>query len=253
MMIITPHKQRRFDLSPSQFRPEEFSLLNNTELSPCRIDSLGMSAMWPAGFQPNMFGTFDPDFSLFGNGYDFPDPDSEESFLGDGDEDDGEKNLNIHDFINLDDLISNADENDEHTDEGNAGGAETPSRRPSAAPSGNSESNTDVHPLLEHLTNNADRVGAFRLNQVNQQLILNGQATQESLAFSNPLYHGTLRGIKHGNLSGAATPLTPERRHKKSFAKSPSELTQRKRKAPDVDNSVHKKQRSISDVRKMHI
>lgn len=100
--------------------------------------------------------------------------------------------------------------------------------------------------LYQHL-HGTGRVGAFRKNQDNQKLISNGVATQESLAFSNPLYHGTLRGIKQGNLQGASTPLTPERRPKRSMFPS-METSQGKRKVSEVDERPRKRPRTFTDA-----
>ncbi|KAI3391078.1 hypothetical protein diail_7973, partial [Diaporthe ilicicola] len=232
MMVITPQKKRRFDviLDPAQFQPDYFSFPNVSQTSPIMGNpgSLMMSAMSSANFFAGSlmdFQTVGPAEAFFPSGAEpYMGDDSEDSWLVDAeqeDEDAEERNLNIEDFLDFGDIGSDGQDEADKSDDGNTDG--TPSRRSSMAPSALGDSNTDVHPLLSHLTNNADAVGAFRRNQVNQQLILNGQATQESLAFSNPLYHGTLRGIKHGSLGGAATPLTPERRHKKALAKSPSE------------------------------
>ncbi|KUI63602.1 hypothetical protein VM1G_10287 [Cytospora mali] len=267
MMIITPQKKRRFDvvLDPEQFQTDYFSLPTTNQSSSIigNPGALMMSAMSSANFFAGGamdFQTVGPTEAFFPAASDpyveFMGDESEDSFLVEADdEDDGEeKNLNIEDFLDFGEGDTDgegqaADNDDGITDI-------TPSRRASTAPSATSDSNTDVHPLLSHFTNNADAVGAFRRNQVNQQLILNGQATQESLAFSNPLYHGTLRGIKHGSLGGAATPLTPERRHKKALAKSPSDAVNQKRKASTLgadDGHVRKRQQSISDVKAMHL
>ena len=76
------------------------------------------------------------------------------------------------------------------------------------------ETDNKVPPLLAHFGKNSDAVGAFRRNQINQQLIYSNKATAESLAFSGPYTMGTLRGIKHGSFSAVATPITPPRRPK---------------------------------------
>lgn len=265
MMIITPQKKRRFDvLDPEQFQTDYFSLPLANQTSPIMSNpgALMMSAMSSANFFAGGamdFQTIGPAEAFFPAASDpfveFVGDESEDSFLVEADDEDYvESNLNIEDFLDFGEGDTDGEGHAVDNDDGLTDG--TPSRRASTAPSAASDSNTDVHPLLSHFTNNADAVGAFRRNQVNQQLILNGQATQESLAFSNPLYHGTLRGIKHGSLGGAATPLTPERRHKKALAKSPSEAVLQKRKASAMtgeNGQAHKKQRSISDVKAMHL
>lgn len=187
------------------------------------------------------------EFINFAANQDYPDSVEEQSYDDMEEEDDGEKNLNIEDFIDMNNLNDLCAPDDEISGEGDINGAETPSRRPSTISNGLTGSGLHDHPLLKHLQA-IDCVGAFRLNQDNQKLIANGVATKESLGFSNPLFHGTLRGIKQGNLQGAATPLTPERRHKKVVAKSPLEINKMKRKASEADNNTHKRQRSTSDV-----
>lgn len=267
MMIITPQrKQRRFDvvLDQEQFQPDYFSLPTTTQTSPIigNPGALMMSAMSSANFFAGGamdFQTVGPTEAFFPAASDpfveFVGGESEDSFLEEADDEDFvEKNLNIEDFLDFGEEESDADDQAAEHDDGTTTDV-TPSRRGSTAPSATSDSNADVHPLLSHFANNADAVGAFRRNQVNQQLILNGQATQESLAFANPLYHGTLRGIKHGSLGGAATPLTPERRHKKANAKTPSD-TNNKRKPSNLaieSGYAQKRQRSISDVKAMHL
>ncbi|EFX00514.1 hypothetical protein CMQ_7516 [Grosmannia clavigera kw1407] len=108
---------------------------------------------------------------------------------------------------------------------------------------------------------NADAVGAFRRNQIDQQLIYSNKATAESLAFSGPYIMGTLRGIKNGSLEAVATPITPPRRRKRhsislrhdEYIRSPLGAAVQKRKAsgPPAEGSAadHKRQRSISEVK----
>lgn len=266
MMIITPQKKQRYNvvLDPEQFQTDYFSLPTVTQSSPIlgNPGALMMSAMSSSNFFAGGtmdFQTVGPAEAFFPAASDpyveFVGDESEDSFLVEADDSDHEeKNLNIEDFLDFGEGDTDGEGHAADNDDGITDAS--PSRRASTAPSATSDSNTDVHPLLSHFTNNADAVGAFRRNQVNQQLILNGQATQESLAFSNPLYHGTLRGIKHGSLGGAATPLTPERRHKKSIPKNPSEAVLHKRKVSGLagdDGYPHKKQRNISDVHSMHL
>lgn len=256
MMVIRP-PPRRPKFSGLAFDQSAFPGLLPADSSPMKNDNVMFSQPLPFNNMP-----WFPDpaegsaFNNFGFSFDQALGDSgEESFNDEDVEDDGEKNLNIEDFLDLEGLEDKDDEEAVEAEEGDIDGVETPSRRPSTSTNGQgnglSGSGLHNHALLKHLKS-IDRVGAFRINQANQKLILNGQATQDSLAFSNSLYHGTLRGIKQGNLKGASTPLTPERRHKKAFAKSPLETTQVKRKAPEVDsnssNGAHKRHRSLSDI-----
>ena len=109
---------------------------------------------------------------------------------------------------------------------------------------------------MSHL--NSETVGAFRRNQINQQLILSNQATQDSLAFSGPYNFTALKGLRTDRFDTAGIPLTPIRRHKKQvndFIRSPLESMSAKRKASSEapDAGGHKKQRSISDVNYLHI
>lgn len=138
------------------------------------------------------------------NGEFYAEVDSDDSELGmDPEVDEGEAELDIGDFVRFDNTDS---EDDEELEFGFDSAANSPTKKDADS--------QEMHPLLNHLTNNADAVGAFRRNQINQQLILSDRATQESLSFSGPYYHGTLRGIKTGSLETVTTPITPARRRK---------------------------------------
>lgn len=157
-------------------------------------------------------------------------------------EDEVEMNLDINDFITWDG-DGGASSGDEG--EGNWEPASTPAR-PSTA---NSEKE-----VLSHL--NSETVGAFRRNQINQQLILSNQATQDSLAFSGPYNYTALKGLKSDRFDTAAVPLTPIRRHKKQMSdltRSPLESASAKRKASGEAGGGHKRHRSISDVNLLRI
>ncbi|CAK7201751.1 hypothetical protein SEUCBS139899_004463 [Sporothrix eucalyptigena] len=148
------------------------------------------------------------------------------------------------------------------------------SRRPSFAASSSigaddeqdeedDDTDSNVPPLLAHFGKNTDAVGAFRRNQINQQLIYSNKATAESLAFSGPYTMGTLRGIKTGSFGAVATPITPPRRPKQRQSmsgfgnvsdfstQSPQESTPQKRKASNAVSDAlhhHKRPRSISEL-----
>lgn len=260
MMIFTPQKKRRFDLSPSQLPSDYFSLPATTESSPIKAGDAPfiMNNLWPADdpmgplIMPHLTGMSDPFLSL---PLGISGPASESSSFPDDEEEDAEeKNLDINDFIMLDGDSEDEAQDDDNADDATSDLAEPSSLGPPAAP--NATNLTSFNSLLNHLTKRPNTVGAFRLNQTNQKLILNGEASQESLAFSNPYFHGTLRGIKEGSLGGASTPLTPERRRKKAPAKSPAETAAMKRKASGTDGEnsrAHKKHRSISDVSRMQL
>lgn len=157
-----------------------------------------------------------------------------------GEEDEEEKKLDIDDFITWNDDDSSGDE-----DQGTWDPTSTPVR-PSTA-----SSDCDV---LSHL--NSETVGAFRRNQINQQLILSNQATQDSLAFSGPYNYTALKGLKSDRFDTATVPLTPMRRHKRQMSdltRSPLETISTKRKASNEAGNGHKRHRSISDVNFLRI
>lgn len=156
-------------------------------------------------------------------------------------EDEGEKDLDVDHFLDFsedsEDEATNddAEEGETTTDgqkdkDGSAAGGDKP-----------------AFSILSHL--GGMNVGAFRRHQTTTQLIARGEATPDSLSFANPLFNGTLRGIRDGALPAAATSLTPERRRKPQPAKSPLENSSLKRRASAMAEGAHKKHKSISDVR----
>ncbi|KAG5970892.1 hypothetical protein E4U55_001423 [Claviceps digitariae] len=243
MMIFTPHRRRPLDLSPEQFN---FAWPIEEQNSPLLSNSANM--MLSAMFSSNTFGDFVNAQAMGPTEAFFPfSPETgtaEESPAGSiqGDEDDAEEKLDISDFITWDDSNSSGEEGD------NKGGWEhsTTPLRPTTA-----SSEIDV---LSHL--NSDTVGAFRRNQINQQLILSNKATQDSLVFSGPYNYSAIRGLKSDRFDTAGVPLTPIRRHKKhmgDLGRSPLEAVSAKRKASSEVDSSHKRQRSISDVNYLRI
>lgn len=235
MMIFTPHRRRQLDLSPEQFNfpwaieEQSPSLLSNSA-------NMMLSAM----FSSNTFGDFVNAQAMGPAEAFFPfqsaandDNSSTSPSMEDEDEDDEEK-LNINDFI----TFGEAADDESSGDEGNDDKWGASPKRPTTA-SGE---------VLSHL--NSDTVGAFRRNQINQQLILSNQATQDSLAFSGPYNYTALRGLKSDRFDTAAVPLTPVRRHKKQLSemnRAPLESASTKRKAPsEAGGSKHKRHRSIS-------
>ncbi|KAH6609737.1 hypothetical protein Trco_003083 [Trichoderma cornu-damae] len=247
MMIFTPHRRRQFDLSPEQFN---LPWAIEEQSSPLLSNSANM--MLSAMFSSNTFGDFVNAQTMGPAEAFFPFPseanvdDSSTSPSMDGhddDDDDDEEKLNINDFI----TFGEADDDESSGDEGNDGKWGATPKRPTAASS-------DMG-ALSHL--NSDTVGAFRRNQINQQLILSNQATQDSLAFSGPYNYTALRGLKSDRFDTAAIPLTPIRRHKKQvsdLARSPLESVSAKRKASSEASGSHRKRkRSISDVNFLRI
>ncbi|PSR92149.1 hypothetical protein BD289DRAFT_481176 [Coniella lustricola] len=262
MMIFTPRKKRHLQQLPtdyfslSKMAPDGASVLNpalNPELS------LDMMSLWQMAGQSNQL-YFEPTMKSSDVYWSLPlgfgNAPSEESFLDDGEDDlDEEKNLDIDDFIiydgNCEDDNQEADIIPADSEDGN-----NQSRRSSTATGAEHTLFTGASgDLLDHLTNTRS-VGAFRINQMQRKHILNGEATEDSIDFSNSYTVGALRGLKHGSLSGANTPLTPERRHKKRPVKSSLGGSNLKRKASGMatdSNLVHKKHRSISDLPTMSV
>ncbi|KAI5458763.1 hypothetical protein BGZ63DRAFT_362515 [Mariannaea sp. PMI_226] len=245
MMIFTPHRRRQIDLSPEQFNIP-WPLEDQT--SPILSNSANM--MLSAMFSSNTFGDFINTQAMGPAEAFFPFP-SEPGTADDsstapslhGDEDEEEKKLDINDFITWDD--GDDDDSSGEEDQGKWDPTSTPVR-PSTA-----SSEIDV---LSHL--NSETVGAFRRNQINQQLILSNQATQDSLAFSGPYNYTALKGLKSDRFDTAAVPLTPMRRHKKHMSdlgRSPLESLSAKRKASGDAGNGHKRHRSISDVNFLRI
>lgn len=261
MMIFTPRKKRDLQRIPTDY----FSLSKMAADGPSAANSalnndlsFDMMSFWQMAGQSNQLyfdNTIKPTDALWSLPLSVENAPSEESFLDDGEEDPEEKNLDIDDFIIFD---GNSEAGDQEG--GNAiGGSEDgtdQSRRSSTATGAEHTLFTGASgDLLDHLTNTRS-VGAFRINQMQRKHILNGEATEDSIDFSNSYTIGALRGLKHGSLSGANTPLTPERRHKKRPVKSSLGGSSLKRKASamvDDPSLVHKKQRSISDVQTLSV
>ncbi|UPL03454.1 hypothetical protein LCI18_014388 [Fusarium solani-melongenae] len=243
MMIFTPHRRRHLDLSPEQFNlgwPFE------DQTSPIMSNSANL--MLSAMFSGEAFGDFANDSQVMGPAeafFPFPSDANtadESSTAPSLPDEDGEANLQLEfeDFIDL----GSDDSNDEDGDN-NWNPASTPARPSTAG------SEKDV---LSHL--NSETVGAFRRNQINQQLILSNQATQDSLAFSGPYNATAIKGLKSDRFDTARVPLTPIRRHKKQLsdlARSPLETVSAKRKASGEVGGGHKRHRSISDVNLLRI
>ncbi|KAK1752003.1 hypothetical protein QBC47DRAFT_405207 [Echria macrotheca] len=257
MMIFTPERVGRFDLSPEQFD------LGFPSALPAGMPFFlpGISVMMDnmlsnSSFGDHLFNTSplrptEAFFPTSDTGYEECSDESE--FPTTGGEDDGEADLRIEDFIQF-------GESDEEDNVGfwNPEMASSPSRPTTAASGADAVPDSPAMELLKHFDNNSDLVGAFRRNQVNQQLILSDKASQESLAFANPYHHGTLRGIKAGSIETVTTPITPARRHKRANAFNVQGIenlnSAQKRKAPSsFTDSLHKKQRSISDMDTLQI
>lgn len=184
------------------------------------------------------------------------------------DDDDDEDGLKLEDFIDFHN--DGSDDEEESEQEWNADPESSPVRPKTAASAASATTDyaqAEAHPLLSHFETNSSAVGAFRRNQVNQQLINSEIATQESLGFSAPYHYGTLRGIKSGSMETVTTPITPARRQKSNslvglngipdFSPgSPLNHVSQKRKTPSNDFSepgMHKRHRSITDLEVLQV
>lgn len=235
MIIFTPDESNQLDLSPEQFQvnwPDDVT-------SPIMTNPAHM--MFSAMLSANTFGDFingqamGPTEAFFSLASEANTIDGSSTASIQDEEEDAEHQLDISDFIAWDE-DSSGDEG-----EGNWEPSSTP-MRPTTA---NSDSE-----VLSHL--NSETVGAFRRNQINQQLILSNQATQDSLAFSGPYNYTALKGLRTDRFDTAGVPLTPIRRHKKHLSeqsRSPLDSFSAKRKASgEAAGGGHKRHRSISDV-----
>ncbi|KAK4040615.1 hypothetical protein C8A01DRAFT_15549 [Parachaetomium inaequale] len=276
MIIFTPRRTNQLDLSPESLHLD-FSA-QDLACSPL-VRNPGF-IMMGAMVSSNTFGDF-INMQPFGPAEAFfpctpdafaGDEESDDSYFAgvDEDEDMEESLLKLEDFVTF--TNDSSDEEEEEEEEGadwNGDLISSPTRPKTAASAASTatESAAAAHPLLTHFDGNSDVVGAFRRNQINQQLIYSDKASQESLAFSGPYYHGTLRGIKTGSMETVTTPITPIRRQKRSntvggmsgFAdlqqSSPLNVLSQKRKASGnhVDANLHKRHRSISDMEVLRI
>ncbi|KAH7310564.1 hypothetical protein B0I35DRAFT_439307 [Stachybotrys elegans] len=236
MMIFTPHRRRQLDLSPEQFnipwRMEDTASPILTNSGNMMLSAMLSSSTFGAAMGPAEAWLIPPEG-----------PDESSSLpSGAEEEDEAEKKLDINDFITWD------------NDDGSSGDEGENNWEPSSTPMRPSTASSDMD-VLGHL--NSETVGAFRRNQINQQLIFSNKATQDSLIFSGPYNHTALKGIKSDRFDTAAAPLTPVRRHKKQVSdltRSPLEAASAKRKASaEVPSNGHKRHRSISDVNYLHI
>ena len=240
MIIFTPDQSRRLDLSPEQFNipwPDDMDLNSPIMGNPAHM-------MFSAMLSANTFGDFVNGQAMGPAEAFFPFDGFDGEVIRDGsstasnldDEDDAEHGLDLSDFVKFDDESSDDEEDRDNWE-------------PSTTPIRPSTANSD-HDVLGHL--NSETVGAFRRNQINQQLILSNQATQDSLAFSGPYNYTALKGLRTDRFDTAGVPLTPVRRHKKHLseqARSPLDSVSAKRKASgEAAVSGHKRHRSISDV-----
>ncbi|KAL2128604.1 hypothetical protein VTI74DRAFT_8942 [Chaetomium olivicolor] len=249
MIIFTPRRTNQLDLSPESLHLD----LPRPDLSACSplVRNPGF-IMMGAMVSSNTFGDF-MNMQPFGPAEAFfpctsdvlNDEESDDSYFAALEEEDEEESLlKLEDFVTFNDDSSDEEESGA---EWNGDPISSPTRPKTAASSANATAEAAAaHPLLTHFDNNPGVAGAFRRNQINQQLIYSEKASQESLAFSGPLYHGTLRGIKEGSMETVTTPITPIRRQKRGNLK-------RKASGTHADGNLHKRHRSISDMEVLQI
>lgn len=240
IMLFTPQGRRQLDLSPEQFNLTWSSHVPQSSPLAASSSNLMFGAMPANGLAHYMSPSNLPSAFTF--------DESSDMFSGPEEGDDAELNLDISDFIAWDD-----DDNEEATPTAQTSGkgkakAASWDSTPVAMPSSEPE-------VLSHL--NSETVGAFRRNQVNQQLLLSSQATQDSLAFSGPYNHMAVRGLRSDRFDTAGIPLTPVRRPRQRADSTGSMLeppSPAKRKASsEATASMHKRHRSISDVNHLRI
>ena len=215
MMIFTPQRLRRLDLSPEQFNFQFFE--QDPQASPILSNSANL--MMGAMFSSNTFGDF-MNTQAVGPAEAFFMP-SDTNFLQDAsesecevepEEDVEEKKLKLEDFITFEGDTDDETKNNDWDADNEV--SSTPARPTTAS--------SDVHPLLDHFENNSHAVGAFRRDQINQRLISSRKATRDSLAFGGS--YGPIRGIKNGRLGSTNVPISPMRQPKKpsvDLARSP--------------------------------
>lgn len=251
LMIFTPQRLSRLDLSPEAFNfnfGPDFLFADHDFSQSSPILSNSGNLMMGAMVSSNTFGDFMNGTQAVGPTEAFMPPVSalediseEDEDYDEYEEDQDEQRLKLDDFLDMEDLDGAQDNPFDEDDE-----YWTTPQRPDT-PGGN------INSLLDHshLLNNSHLAGAFRRDQQTHQLLRSGKATRESLAFSGPLHHGTLRGIKDGRLSSTNIPISPMRKHKRNMsdlASSPLAGASQKRKSSSEQPFGHKRQRSIPDV-----
>jgi hypothetical protein len=275
MIIFTPRRMNQLDLSPESLhvdfsRPDLSAACSPLVRNPGFIMMGAMVSSNTFGDFMNMqpFGPAEAFFPCTSDA--FTGDDSDDSYFAgvqvEEDDDEEESLLKLEDFVTFNNDSSD-DEEEESGTEWNGDVASSPTRPKTATSNASAATETAAaHPLLSHFDNNSNVVGAFRRNQINQQLIYSDKASQESLAFSGPYYHGTLRGIKTGSMETVTTPITPIRRQKRSNTvgmnaftdiqpSSPVNVLSQKRKASSnhADSNLHKRHRSLSELEVLHL
>jgi hypothetical protein len=248
-MIFTPQRLSRLDLSPEAFNfnfaPDFLFAEHDFGQSSSMLSNSG-NLMMGAMVSSNTFGDFMNGTQAVGPAEAFMPPasaleDISEEEYDDFEEDHDEQRLKLDDFLDIEDF--DADQGAGFDDEDQYW----------TIPHRHETPGDEVNPLQDHshLFNNSQLAGAFRRDQQTHQLLRSGKATRESLAFSGPLHHGTLRGIKDGRIPSTNIPISPMRKHKRNMsdaASSPLAGASQKRKSSSEQYFGHKRQRSIPDV-----
>jgi hypothetical protein len=161
------------------------------------------------------------------------------SFDGEDDEIDGEDgDVWVGDFLNFE-----PDSDDEAEGEPDESGSTTNDEMFSTPRPTTATSEDQVHPMLV----NPNLVGAFRSNQYRHKIMSRDNITNNSLLFSGPLAHTTIRGIKDGRLAAATVPISPLRKQKNRGHEASSPLAaQNKRKFSGDQQKGHKRSKSIN-------
>jgi hypothetical protein len=266
MIIFTPRRTNQLDLSPESlhldFSAHDLAspLVRNPGL--IMMGAMVSSNTYGDYFNMQPFGPTEAFFPCTPDPFGVVEEESDDSYFAGIEEDEEESLLHLEDFVTFAEESSDEEESGGGWD-GDITSSPTRPRTATSTASAATETAASAHPLLTHFDNNSDVVGAFRRNQINQQLIYSDKASQESLAFSGPYHYGTLRGIKTGSMETVTTPITPIRRQKRSntvgFAaiqqSSPLNVPSQKRKASNSlsEGSLHKRHRSIPDMEVLQI
>lgn len=264
MVIFTPQRRRPVAVSPGQHNMD-FSGQALAAFSPMTpgadIAMLGtLFGLNPPNDMVNM-QPFSSPFAAAGTLYSdaaFLDSDDSEFLAAEYGEDEDESMLNVEDFITFhNDSSDEEDEGESPADYGDLFSSPSRAQTPATTGTGAADASSQLgnpHPLLTHFDNNSNVVGAFRQDQINRRLISSEIATQESLSFSRPFHHGTLRGIKKDRMATVTTTITqaPHRKRSNTAMMQGVDLQgspRQKRKASEAPSDhQHKKQRSISEV-----
>jgi len=214
----------------------EYDSQDIEEISPMLSNSanLMMSAMTPA--HPLFDGgdvlgppeAFFPFTSISANGE--ISQDSPSSF--DDDDMDEVAMWNMDEFLNLPGVEAGEDEDDS-----------SPTDDPTSTPRPTTLTSEDQPQFLD-----STLVGSWRSDKERHNQMIRNNATEDSLRFSSPHLHTTIKGIKEGRLANAVIPMTPMRKQKRfemPIDSSPLATHMNKRKFSG-EQSGHKRSKSMN-------